>query len=97
MKKKYKFLKPCIALLLFFAFSMLVVGCGKNGESKAQITEENIANTRTESVTEVSAPKMSTSQKPPINDQIQMEQWAQLIGDIKTALGDISAGTEQTR
>jgi hypothetical protein len=36
MKKKHRFLKPFFALLLFFAFSMLVFGCGNKGESRGQ-------------------------------------------------------------
>ena len=41
--------------------------------------------------------EINTSQTIQIKDQIQMEQWRQLIGDIKTTLSDINESTEQAR
>jgi hypothetical protein len=111
MKNKQKFLKPCLVLLLLLSFSMLVIGCGKNGESKAQvekegkqITEKNIANTSVENTVEVSTPKMTKSHSyytnrcetsfvptPPKQKRLQMEEWKQLLGDLRNVLGDIQA------
>ena len=104
MKKQIS-LKLCLVFLLLSIFSMLVIGCRDNDATKAnteevegkQLMENNSTNTSKKSAVGFTAPEMNTSQTAPINDQIQMEQWRQLIGDIKSALGDIKRSAEQAR
>ena len=84
---------------------MLVIGCRDNDATKAntekvdgkQLMENNIAYTSKDSIDEDASIDTNTSQTAPINDQIQMEQWRQLIGDLKSALGDIREDAEQAR
>ncbi len=103
MKKKQKFLKSVFTFLLFCTFSMLVFGCGNKGESTVQtervegkhLMETNIAYASKESKDEDDTPDTNKSQEIQINDQIQMEQWKQLVEELKTTLGDIKDGAEQ--
>ena len=75
MKNKRSVLKLCIALLLFFAFSMLFIGCGENGGSKVQ----------TERV-ETKQPAENNSLDA---NEIHLDEWRQLVKDIKSTLGDM--------
>ncbi len=105
MKKKQKLLKSVFTFLLFCTFSMLFFGCGKNGESKVQserveakqLMDTNITFASKDSTDEDTSPEINTSQTIQTNDQIQMEQWRQLLEDLKSTLGDIKEGTEQAR
>lgn len=103
MKKQISH-KPGLVFLLLSIFSMLVVGCKddatkfeiEKGEVK-QLMENNIAYTSKDSIDEDVSTDINTSQTAPINDQIQVEEWKQLLGDLKTALGDIREDAEQAR
>jgi hypothetical protein len=104
MKKQIS-LKLCLVFLLLSVFSMLVIGCKDEGATKfkiekgevKQLMENNIAYTSKGSIDEDASTDINTSQTAPINNQIQMEQWRQLIGDLKTALADIREDDEQAK
>lgn len=79
MEDKQTFLKPWFALLLFF--SLLVIGCGEKDKPKVQTErvegKQEMGNNSTHSNTELAQ----------INDQIQFEQWQQLVKELKSTLG----------
>ncbi|MBT5307604.1 MAG: hypothetical protein HOL31_21305 [Candidatus Scalindua sp.] len=105
MKKRQIFSNPCLALLLFFTFSMLVIGCGRKNATKAKtvkaegkkLMENNSDNTNKDSMDEGDPSEINTTQSTLINGQIQIEEWKQLLGDLRNALGDIKKDTEQVR
>jgi hypothetical protein len=91
-------------LILLVSF-MFVYGCGEKGKSSIQpktVEREHLMEMDSKYPKEINvvkdAPSGSESlQAVPINDQIQMEQWKQLLKDVKSTLGDIKEVTEQAR
>ena len=104
MKKQIS-LKLCLVFLLLSIFSMLVIGCRDNDATKAnteevegkQLMENNSDNTNKDSMDEGDPSEINTTQSTLINGQIQIEEWKQLLGDLRNALGDIKKDTEQVR
>jgi hypothetical protein len=105
MKKRQIFLNPCMALLLFLPLLILVIGCERKSkidnhvnivEDKQLMGNNTVYDSRDSREKDTSS-EINTSQTIQIKDQIQMEQWRQLIGDIKTTLSDINESTEQAR
>ena len=98
MKKKQKFLKPSFAFLLFFTFSMLVIGCGDKNTTKAntekteskQLMEKNSLNVNEADVAAISE-SVPLSINPTFDDEIHPEEWMQLVEDIKSTLNKIEA------
>ena len=104
MKKKQKFLKPSFVLLLFFTFSILVIGCGDKDTTKAntekteskQLIEKNSLNANNEAeVIRVDASGTEGSQEFPVEDEIHLDKWMQLVKDIKSTLGEMDKESKQ--
>ena len=94
-----------MALLLFLPLLILVIGCERKSkidnhvnivEDKQLMGNNTVYDSRDSREKDTSS-EINTSQTIQIKDQIQMEQWRQLIGDIKTTLSDINESTEQAR
>ena len=94
-----------IMFLLVITFSFCVFGCGEKEEAGIQTEhiEDNLSMERDSNyikevnMAENNTPDVQLSQAVPVNDQIQLEQWKQLVEELKTTLGDIKGGTEQAR
>ncbi|MBC8550443.1 MAG: hypothetical protein H8D23_12430 [Candidatus Brocadiales bacterium] len=103
MKKKQKFLKPHLALLLFFTFAMPVIGCVENGESKIQTEgveskqrmEKNGLNTNDADVVVINTSGSKSSQVFPVEDEMHLDEWMQLVKDIKSTLGEMEKENRQ--
>ncbi|KHE92267.1 MAG: hypothetical protein SCABRO_01983, partial [Candidatus Scalindua brodae] len=101
--KKQKFVKPHFALLLFFTFPMLVIGCVKNGESKVQTEgveskqrmEKNGLNTNDADVVVINTSGSNSFQVSPVEDEIHLDEWMQLVKDIKSTLGEMEEVNRQ--
>lgn len=102
--KKQKFLKPYFALLLFFTFSMLVIGCGENSESKVQtgkvegrqlMKENSLLEANKADVVLINTSGSEASQAFPIDDEIHLDEWMQLVKDIKSTLGEMEEVNKQ--
>jgi hypothetical protein len=102
MEKKQTFLKPRFALLLFFTFSMLVIGCVENGESKIQTErvdgrqmEKNSLNANEADVVIVNTSDSESPPVFPVEDEVHLDEWIQLVNDIKSTLGEMKEVSKQ--
>ena len=94
--RKQKLLSPCFVFLLLFAFSMFFFGCGDKGELKIlseevegrQLMEENRLNDNKKGGFSINASGSQASQVF-IDDVIQLDEWMQLVKDIKSTLGEM--------
>lgn len=101
--KKQEFFKLCFAFLMIFTFSMLVIGCGENGESKFQTEKvegkqpmEGGSNYTNEvEVVRVDTSGSEASQIFPVEDEIQIDEWMLLVKDIKSTLGEMEEVSKQ--
>ena len=104
MKKQIS-LKLCLVFLLLSIFSMLVVGCKDEDATKfkiekskvEQLMENSITYTSKDGTGEDASSEIDTSQTALIKDQIQTEEWKQLLKDLKSTLGNIREDAEQAR
>ncbi|MFQ5687157.1 MAG: hypothetical protein ACE5GV_10895 [Candidatus Scalindua sp.] len=101
--KKQKFLKPYFVFLLLFTFSMLVIGCGENSESKVQtervegrqLMKENSTHANEADVVVVNTSDSESSRVFPVDDEIRLDEWMQLVKDIKSTLGKMDDESKQ--
>jgi hypothetical protein len=100
---KHHFLKPCFVVLVLFAFSMLFIGCWEDGESNLQterveskqLMEKNGLNTNDADVVVISTLGSKSSQVFPVEDEIHLDEWTQLVKDIESTLGEMEEVSKQ--
>ena len=101
--KKQRYLRSCFVLLLLFTFSIPIFGCGDKRESKIQAEkveskqrmEKNSAQVNEVEVVKVNASGSKSSQVFPVEDEIQLDEWMQLVKDIKSTLGEMEEVSKQ--
>ena len=94
-----------IMFLLVITFSFCVLGCGGKYEAEIQTEqiEDNLSIEKDSnyinevSVAENNTPDVKVSRVVLVSDQIHLEQWKQLVEELKTTLGEIKGGAEQAR
>ena len=94
-------IKSCLCLLVI----TIAFGCREKNNSSIHpetVADKQLAGvgsnyTNEEHVVRDTPSGPEVLQAAPIKDQIQMEQWRPLIGDLKSALGGIREDAEQTR
>jgi len=101
--KKQMFFKSCFALLLFFTFAMLVIGCWEDGESKVQtervegkpLMDKNSLNANEAEVVVINTSGLKSSQVFAVEKEIKLNEWMQLVKDIKSTLGEMEKESKQ--
>jgi len=92
--KAQKYLRPCFVLLLLFTFSLLVIGCWEDGESKLQnervesrqLMEKDGLNAKEADAVVINTSGSELSQIFQVKDEIHLDEWLQLTKDIKLSL-----------
>jgi hypothetical protein len=101
--KKQRYLRSCFVFLVLFTFSMLIFGCGDNGVSKLQterveskqLKEESSAHANEADAVVINTSGSGLSQIFPVEDEIQLDEWMQLVKDIKSTLGEMEEVSKQ--
>jgi len=92
--RKQKLLRPSSVFLLLFAFSMLVIGCWEDGESKVQeerveskqLMKNDGLNAKEADAVVINTSGSELSQIFQVKDEIHLDEWLQLTKDIKLSL-----------
>ena len=101
--KAQKYLRPCFVLLLLFTFSLLVIGCWEDGESKLQnervesrqLMEKDGLNAKEADAVVINTSGSELSQVFSVEDEIQLDEWMRLVKDIKSTLGEMEEVSNQ--
>jgi len=101
--RKQKLLRPSSVFLLLFAFSMLVIGCWEDGESKVQeerveskqLMKNDGLNAKEADAVVINTSGSELSQVFSVEDEIQLDEWMRLVKDIKSTLGEMEEVSNQ--
>jgi len=100
---KHQFLKPCFVFLVLFTTSMLVIGCWEDGETKVQnervesrqLMEKDGLNAKEADAVVINTSGSELSQIFQVKDEIHLDEWMQLVKDIKSTLGEMEEVSNQ--
>ena len=105
MEKKQKLLKSVFTFSLFCTFSMLFFGCGEKDATKNKtekvggkqlLMKDSLNNHKLgEVVHNLNADGSEASEVFPVEDEIQIDEWMQLVKDIKSTLGEMEEESKQ--
>ena len=103
MEKKQKLLKSVFTFSLFCTFSMLFFGCGEKDATKnktekvggKQLLMKDSLSANEAEVVLINASGSEASQVFPVEDEIHLDEWMQLVKDIKSTLGEMEEESKQ--